>query len=442
LAIARRKTQAETGPLLDTSITETQAPGALELDPFAFSPDMASRIGGLGGTGPTSNLEYAFHTAYVEAAAGKATFTARFHNLQAKKGTLVLRVHMVPVDGGPIRLANSERIALNRLIVQDSTVSIRFEGFHDVVFALVGLISGETDATADGLTVTLDKPADPNARPQHVVEARSTAYGNTPLQPAGSLLSTDGATLADPVSQLATAAQLREPVAGGWMARLRPKGNSGVEHWRKVYTLQVLRRYGMLERGAVGLGFEPSPSGVPAALAAMGTSVVAAFPARPGQPLKPEALKKDLSRRAPCDPVSFEENVTARVVSWRRIPEDLINFDFAWSARANEQLYSVAGAVQFIQDVMACLRPGGLAVHTLSYELVPSGRSVPSTDRILLQQGDVERIALALVSRGHEVAQFKFQANDLIVAADGISRLSDKPRTMVGLIARKARMDD
>jgi hypothetical protein len=342
--------------------------------------------------------------------------------------------------GGRARMVNSERIALNRLIHQDGLISIRFEGFLDVTFALLGIIQGETDASAEGLVVTLDRPADPDAAPTHGPEAKSTAYGKTPLRPASTLLSEKAPTLADPVTQVATAPQLREPVAGGWLARLRPKGKSGVEHWRKVFTLQALRRYGMLEEGAVGIGFEPSPSGVPAALAAMRTKVVAAFPTRPGRQLAPAMLKRDPATRAPCDRATFEENVTARIVPWRRISEDLVNFDFLWSGRANESLYSVAAAVQFVEDAMACLRPGGLAVHVMSYDLAPGGRSTPSTERIRLHQGDVERIALNLVSRGHEVAQFKIHAEDPILADGALPGI--ERRTMIGLIARKAPLPD
>jgi len=426
--------------VLDTSIAESQGPGTLELDPFAFHPDAASRVAGLGGTGPSPTPEYVFHTSYVEAAPGPAIFNVRFAGLKAKNGTLLLRVHMQGEPGGRARMVNSERMALNRLMLQEDGISISFEGFRDVTFALLAMIQGETDASANGVVVTLDRPADPDAQPEHAAEAKSTVYGNTPLKSAPTLLSEKTPTLADPVTQVATAPQLREPVAGSWLARLRPKGKSGVEHWRKVYTLQALRRYGVLEEGAVGLGFEPSPSGVPAALAAMRTSVVAAFPTRPGQQLSPSALKRDLGTRAPCDRTTFEDNVATRIVPWRRIPEDLVNFDFLWSARANEQLYSVAAAAQFIEATMACLRPGGLAVHVMSYDLAPGGRSTPSTERILLRQGDVERIALNLVSRGHEVAQFKIEANHPILA-EGANHGVER-RTMVGLIARKARLPD
>ena len=431
--------------MLDTSLSESEAPEPLELDPFGFHPEASSRIQGLGGHGPTADPDYAFHTAYVEAAPGRAIFTVRFEGLQAKSGTLVLRVHMVSSEpGARARLVNSERIALNRLIAIGGEFSIAFEGFREVSFALVGQIQGETDASADGLTVTLDRPADPNARADYGAEAKGTIYGKTPLRPAPFLLSTAPPTLADPVTQVATGKQLREPVAGGWIARLRPKGTSGPEHWRKAYTLQALRRYGMLEQGALGVGFERSPSGMPAALAAMGTRVVTTFPTRAGSQPKAAALKRDLADRAPCSKAVFDENVSARVGSWRRIPEDLVNFDFLWSARANEALYSVAAAAKFVEDAMGCLRPGGLAVHTFSYDLTPSGRSIPSTERILMQQGDIERIALLLVSRGHEVAQFKIDATDPILAPgvgeDAEHRTMD--HTMVGLIARRVPLPD
>ena len=431
--------------MLDTDIVESEAPGALELDPFGFQPGATSRIAGLGGTAPTSDPDYAFHTTYVEAAPGRAIFTVQFHGLQAKLGTLVLRVHMVSSEpGARVRMANSERIALNRLIANGGEIKVQFEGFRDVSFALVGQIHGETDASAESVTITLDRPADPNARGEHGAEARTTAFGKTPLQSAPILLSTTPPTLADPVSQIATAGQLREPVAGGWMARLRPKGTSGPEHWRKVYTLQALRRYGMLEEGALGLGFERSASGMPAALAALGTRIVAAFPTRPGAQLKPAALKRDLADRAPCSKAVFDANVSARVVSWRRLPPDLVNFDFLWSARVNEMLFSVAAAAQFVEDAMACLRPGGLAVHTFGYDLAPSGRKIPSTERVMMQQGDIERIALLLVSRGHEVAQFRIDASDPIltpgVDVDAEHRAMD--HTMVGLIARRVPLPD
>jgi hypothetical protein len=427
---------------LDPPSAESQAAGALELDPFAFHPGIVSRIKGLGGGEPTHNPEYAFHTPYVETAEGQASFTVRFKGLTAKRGTLVLRVHMTPLEqGGRTRLVNSMRIALNRVIALGGEVSVGFEGFHDVVYALVGLVVGDTDAEAEDLVVTLDHPADPTKRREYAAEARGTVYGNTPLEPAPMLLSTARPTLTDPVTQIATGGQLRDPAAGGWMARLRPRGKNPLEHWRKVYTLQVLRRYGMLETGAVGVGFEPSPSGVPAAMAALQTRVTTVLPAHPGRPLVPEQVKADLAQRAPCDPVVFDRNVTVRVDSWRRLPDELVNFDFAWSAGATEQLYSVAAATQFVHDVMACLRPGGLAVHVLGYDLVPASRSVPTTERLVLHQGDVERIALLLVSRGHEVAQFKISAPEPILAqggpAHGVSH-----RSLVGLITRKAPLPD
>jgi hypothetical protein len=75
----------------------------------------------------------------------------------------------------------------------------------------------------------------------------------------------------------------------------------------------------------------------------------------------------------------------------------------------------------------------------VSYDLSPGGRSTPSSERMLFQQGDVERVALLLVSRGHEVAQFKIDAADAILAPanHGVER-----RTLAGIIARRARLPD
>ena len=167
--------------MLDTSIAETQGPGALELDPFGYHPGMMSCIVGLGGDAPAYSPDYAFHTPYVEAAPGPAGFTVHFDGLAAKNGTLVLRVHMLSIEpGSRSRLVNSEWISLGRLIQEGGEISISFEGFHNVTFALVGLIAGNTDAGARGLRVTLDHPADHTAKPEIVAEAKSTQYGHTP----------------------------------------------------------------------------------------------------------------------------------------------------------------------------------------------------------------------------------------------------------------------
>ena len=82
----------------------------------------------------------------------------------------------------------------------------------------------------------------------------------------------------------------------------------------------------------------------------------------------------------------------------------------------------------------------GSAATSRMPSLAPGGRSTPSTDRVLLQQNDVERLSLVLVSRGHEVAQFKYEAKDCILA-DGANHGAAR-RTMFGIVARKARLPD
>ena len=101
-------------------------PTELVLDPFAYQPGIASKIKGLGGHAAGHDPDYVLHTPYVEVAEGPAQFSVRFRGLTAKKGTLVLRVHMLGrEEGARARLANAERIALNRLIQHGSEATIR-----------------------------------------------------------------------------------------------------------------------------------------------------------------------------------------------------------------------------------------------------------------------------------------------------------------------------
>ena len=102
----------------------TIAAGELELDPFAYVPDMASRITGLGGYDRPAEGDYALHTHYVEATEGPAHFTLTFDDLTATRGTLNLRVHML-TGASPHATLATAHAALDHALARATAHGVR-----------------------------------------------------------------------------------------------------------------------------------------------------------------------------------------------------------------------------------------------------------------------------------------------------------------------------
>jgi hypothetical protein len=372
------------------------------LDPFAFFPGMASAIAGLGGPmAHEQDRSYALHTLYVDVAEGPASFIVRFAGLTARRGSLQLRVHMLGEDQRAV-LVNTARIQLNRLVAMGGETSIRFEGYRNVRFALYGTIVGETDAAADGLMVTLDRPAAIEEPVDVVIEARNTAFRRDDVRPDTQLLSMAAPTLASPVSQAGTAGQLEEPCLDRWVGELGLRDAPARRQWSEAYVLQALDRYGALQKGARGLVFEPADRSVTKALRKLGIEVVTA-------PLPPSP------------------DVIAR---------ELVNFDFLWTIDIAQRFGSLSIGRWFIDAAFRCIRPGGLAVHVVPFDPAADQR-LPSASDLLFGRPELERTALGMISREHEVAQIKINTVDAIT---GPVPDSDVEAACFGIIARKARL--
>jgi hypothetical protein len=436
--------------------TPVEESGSLTLDPFSFLPGVASRVAGLGGNAPGHDPTYVFHTPYVKAGPGRVTATIRFDGLVAKRGTLVLRIHVLPSEeGARAQMVNSERILLNRLLTQGGEVSINFEAFRDMTYAVLGQIPDNTDAYADNLTVRFDSQQDRYAGRAAFAEARSTTFGSDKLRPTARLISLEPATLAQPVSQMCTAAQLDEPVCRDWGRRLGEPKARDRRLWERAYVLQVLTLYGMLEPDARGIGFGVEDGGLPALMAAAGVSVTVANSAGPfgggdaavgNEGIGDEGVAQRLLRPEICDERVFAEKVNFRSVDLTDIPHDLVNFDFSWSSSVSSTLGSVAAGQAFIEHAMECLRPNGIAVHVFDFDPTVIEQTVPS-GAPYWRRREVEQAALGLISRGHEVAEVKLvlgpqkpRRRGWLSTSGGAHLDGDDGQsvTSFGLIARKA----
>jgi hypothetical protein len=157
-----------------------------------------------------------------------------------------------------------------------------------------------------------------------------------------------------------------------------------------------------------------------------------------------------LNTRSICPPDLFARNVTYRNVDMNRIPEDLRGFDFVWSSCALEHIGSLRHGLDFIHNSIACLKPGGVAVHTTEFNLTSNEATLESPGLSFFRALDLETVAAELGLQGHQVAPFNLHPGDTLldkyvdlppfeVSALHLRLKSlDHTITSVGMIVRRA----
>lgn len=393
------------------------------LDAFGFWPNSGSRIHGLGGTAIDPDPAYAFHTQYHDLGNGLVTITLRFDRLEASLGAMIVRINGLPP--GPQVRAETIRtwtVQLRDIADGEGVHTLTFETTAGTRYAVLGHIYGEADARAAGLSIVAETAPIDESYADKLAKARKSVFGRRMFRRASRLVSDGKATLADPVSQGCTNDQFDEPAYARWLGEMRVPMHRHRKQWEFVYILQSLHRYGMLRPGARGLGFGVGIEPLPAVMAAHGCSVVATDLSADDERARDwsataqhAATIEQLRNPRICADDVFDRQVTYRAVDMNAIDDDLINFDFTWSSCSLEHLGSIEAGLEFIRNSIACLTFGGLAVHTTEFNLSSNSDTIDNDSTVLFRRQDLERLAVDLVSRGHYVAQFKYDFGDTMV---------------------------
>jgi FkbM family methyltransferase len=196
-----------------------------------------------------------------------------------------------------------------------------------------------------------------------------------PFDPARSLflgLSHATPTLRSPQSQLCTESQLGEPAYGVWCDALREAPALHYHQWERVYILQALAVRGMLEPLRRGLGFGSAPGPLAAVMTGRGCEIV-------------------VTERA------------SRMEDGDRVSPELGDFDFVWSSGVVEHMGSIRRAVDFVVEAMRYLRRGGVAVHTIPFNLTSNYQTVEGPDLVVFRRYDLEQLIQTLERAGHAV---------------------------------------
>lgn len=386
----------------------------LELDPFAFWPDLKSRLVGLGGPDTGDDPDYAFHTLYAACGAGPIVFTVEAQALQAQRGTLILRVHELPeVMGAAARQVAMSQTQMADLIRNGGRVTLPAEARAGSSYALLGHIHGDTIARAERLNIQVERRAPDPHDPAMLTRFRSDEQR---VAGAGQLVGQAEATLKAPMSQLCTLRQCREPAYKAWVARAPGRSREpDLTVWERAYIDRALDRYDAARSGARGLGIGGLGDRLADIIAETGAVLTLTAPDEPAADveLPPGATALRL------DPDAVE---------------DLVGFDFAYATRSGGVGGTDRQAVlRFIEDVLRTLKPGGLAVVVMPIDVAP--REIGDDARgPLMRRPDIDRTALLLVSRGHQVAQLLPFGDAVAVADDAAGLLV----SAFGLVVRKA----
>ncbi|MGX9962440.1 class I SAM-dependent methyltransferase [Roseomonas sp. F4] len=213
-------------------------------------------------------------------------------------------------------------------------------------------------------------------------------------------------SLEEPVSQLCTAAQFDDAAFTEISEAMRMSPGRTRRNWEQTWVVSTLASAGVIAPGKRGIGFGVGGERIPSLLASRGVKVVATD--KPAAPAKSK-VGADMNRIAIFHPdilllEDFEQLVEYRSVNMLHLPQDLNEqFDFCWSAAAADRLGSPEAATTFIEESLACLRPGGIAAHTFSFNMLSDRITANHPTICLLRRSDVEQLAQRLIVQGHSV---------------------------------------
>lgn len=216
--------------------------------------------------------------------------------------------------------------------------------------------------------------------------------------------------------QACTQAQIESPAFRYWASQLgEVPGMLHRKLWEWCFITQALYERGMLMGGRRGLGFAVGNEPLTGLFAKLGCSIVASdvgeeIARREGWVDTHQHANDpaQLNQRGLCPPEEFAGRARFLEVDMRAIPNNLRGFDFLWSSCALEHLGSLQAGVDYVRAAMACLREGGVAVHTTELNCDSDVETVKVGGSVIYRRHDLLALADMLQKEGHQVAKFDF----------------------------------
>lgn len=223
----------------------------------------------------------------------------------------------------------------------------------------------------------------------------------------------------DLASKACTQADMDSVWVAWWTAEL---GIARIYHrkiWEYCYLLQALHEHGHLRPGRRGLGFGCGEEPIPSYLASVGCHVTMTDLAPDAAAQKgwvetnQHASGLESGHRAHIIPKdAFIERVTFEYVDMNAIPSSLQGYDFCWSLCSLEHLGSIRQGLDFVENSLAALRPGGLAIHTTEFNFLNNAETIDNWATVLFQRRHFRELTERLNAKGHRVARLDFDVGN------------------------------
>ena len=201
-----------------------------------------------------------------------------------------------------------------------------------------------------------------------------------------------------------------------WCHRLRIEPVYHRKLWELCYVPQAVHDYLGFREGMSGVGFGCGEEPLPSLFASMGMRItvtdLAPTQARQlgwvdsGQHLGSleKVFYSDLADRD-----TFTRKVVSQWVDMNHIPDEMAGkYDFCWSICALEHLGAIQKGLDFIEDSVKVLRPGGVAVHTTEYNYTNEPETIDHAPTVFFQDRHFEQVANRLKEKGYFVADLDF----------------------------------
>lgn len=272
---------------------------------------------------------------------------------------------------------------------------------------------------------------------QNHVQDIASLYGVDDVEAAMMLLRMNGKIIASHIAKGALDPTLMadlvepQPVSSGWRPTTEGDLKSNwcrwwlreLQHplqmhrklWEHGWALQELFAAGMLTEGRRGLGFgcgtEPLASYF--AKKRVHALITDLDPSQGASEAWAETAQHASSLRAGFfeNLVTwdrYQEFVSHRFADMNAISDDLQGFDFCWSICALEHLGSIEAGLQFVENSVKTLRPGGVAVHTTEFNCQDNERTIETGPSVVFRRRDFEELAERLTKSGHRVGTVSF----------------------------------
>ncbi|QIR41531.1 class I SAM-dependent methyltransferase [Tolypothrix sp. PCC 7910] len=186
--------------------------------------------------------------------------------------------------------------------------------------------------------------------------------------------------------------------------------------WEFAYILQAIYENDLLTAGKKGLGFGCGEEPLPSLLAAYDLTIVATD-IDPTESAAKGWIETNQNMSSIdkiwhselCPHELFKKNVSLEYVDMNNIPSLLEGkYDFCWSACALEHLGSIKNGLNFIENSLNTLVPGGICIHTTEFNYLEEEETIDNYSTVLFRKRDFEVLAQRLTAAGHQVATLDF----------------------------------